>query len=480
MTAPFDHHVSSKPRCIRPRPLRIVLLVLLVAIGLMLGPRVASGAVPCTVNWDGGAGTDLWNDAANWTGDSVPAPTDYVCIPDTVLSQVRIDSSTTATIQAVDSSETLRIEGALSLTDAGVDSSVSNLEIAGTLDGSGTLTVDGSLTWIGGSMVGSGTTVIAPTGTLSIDAGNLGAVAFGSNLGDGPTSPRVLDKQGTATGASGYIYAGSGSLLENAGTFNAQSETGYLWAAGATPPAIHNTGTFRKTVGSGTTAIGATFDNDGSTSVSSGELALQAGDGPEESTGSFTAAAGAVLSFTSGDFDLAASSSIGGVGTVRVPGGSVTVAGTFAPANAEVSGGRLTLNADATPHDVTISCGILDGSGTLTVDGSLTWIGGSMVGSGTTVIAPTGTLSIDAGNLGAVAFGYNLFDGTTSPRVLDNQGTATWASGYIYAGSGSLLENAGTFNAQSETGYLWAAGATPPAIHNTGTFAGIAELQADV
>src|SRR5512132_2511852 len=341
MTAPFDHHVSSKPRCIRPRPLRIVLLVLLVAIGLMLGPRVASGAVPCTVNWDGGAGTDLWNDAANWTGDSVPAPTDYVCIPDTVLSQVRIDSSTTATIQAVDSSETLRIEGALSLTDTGVDSSVSNLEIAGILDGSGTLTVDGSLTWIGGSMVGSGTTVIAPTGTLSIDAGNLGAAAFGYHLFDGTTSPRVLDNQGTAT-----------------------------WAAGATPPAIHNTGTFRKTVGSGTTAIGATFDNDGSTSVSSGELALQAGDGPEESTGSFTAAAGAVLSFTSGDFDLAASSSIGGVGTVRVPGGSVTVAGTFAPANAEVSGGRLTLNADATPHDVTISCGILDGSGTLTVDGS--------------------------------------------------------------------------------------------------------------
>ena len=35
--------------------------------------------------------------------------------------------------------------------------------LAGTLDGSGTLTVDGSLTWIGGSMVGSGTTVIAPT-----------------------------------------------------------------------------------------------------------------------------------------------------------------------------------------------------------------------------------------------------------------------------------------------------------------------------
>ncbi len=158
---------------------------------------------------------------------------------------------------------------------------------------------------------------------------------------------------------------------------------------------------------------------------------FKAGDGAQSSTGSFSTSSGAVLSFASGDFDLNSGASLDGV---RIDA-HVTIAGDV---NVHASGANALT-------------GTLGGSGTLTVDGSLDWTGGSMIGSGTTVIASTGTLSIESG---AVGLGYNFFDGTTSPRILDNQGTATWTSGYIYAVQDSLLENAGTFNAQSETRLL--------------------------
>ncbi len=116
---------------------------------MTLWPGMASGAFTCTVTWDGGAESNSWSDPLNWDGDVVPSTSDSVCIPNTTLSHVLIDSSTTATIQAIDSAETLRVEGNLALTDISVDSSISNLELTGTLDGAGTLTVDGSLDWTG-------------------------------------------------------------------------------------------------------------------------------------------------------------------------------------------------------------------------------------------------------------------------------------------------------------------------------------------
>src|SRR5438874_4467733 len=58
--------------------------VVAAAIVLVLVPAAASrqSATPaaCTINWDGGAGTTSWTDAANWDTDSLPGPADVVCI----------------------------------------------------------------------------------------------------------------------------------------------------------------------------------------------------------------------------------------------------------------------------------------------------------------------------------------------------------------------------------------------------------------
>ena len=46
---------------------------------LALGPD-SRAADPCTISWDGGAGTKRWQDDANWTGNRQPADADTVCI----------------------------------------------------------------------------------------------------------------------------------------------------------------------------------------------------------------------------------------------------------------------------------------------------------------------------------------------------------------------------------------------------------------
>jgi hypothetical protein len=49
------------------------------AIGVAF-ERESLAAAACTRNWDGGASTMSWNDAANWDPDGVPTPTDVACI----------------------------------------------------------------------------------------------------------------------------------------------------------------------------------------------------------------------------------------------------------------------------------------------------------------------------------------------------------------------------------------------------------------
>jgi len=49
-------------------------------VALLLGGAASRASDPCTISWDGGAGTNRWFDSANWTGDRAPGPADEVCI----------------------------------------------------------------------------------------------------------------------------------------------------------------------------------------------------------------------------------------------------------------------------------------------------------------------------------------------------------------------------------------------------------------
>ena len=98
----------------------------------MLASSLTATAVPgCTVEWDGGAGTDRWDDAANWQGDTLPAPSDTACISDTGLASVVVPSSFTAEVNYVVAGEALVVNGTLTLDGTADTSVVDSLTIAG-------------------------------------------------------------------------------------------------------------------------------------------------------------------------------------------------------------------------------------------------------------------------------------------------------------------------------------------------------------
>src|SRR4051794_8943982 len=70
------------------RRMRAAVAALVVLAGLAFATTVNAARLPsftpllgCTVNWDGGAGTSRWHDAANWDTDMLPGSSDRVCIP---------------------------------------------------------------------------------------------------------------------------------------------------------------------------------------------------------------------------------------------------------------------------------------------------------------------------------------------------------------------------------------------------------------
>jgi hypothetical protein len=99
-----------------------------------------------------------------------------------------------------------------------------------------------------------------------------------------------------------------------------------------------------------------------------------------------------------------------------VSGGTISLADA-STSNLTISGGRLNFDTGQTFPNLTLSSsGQLGGSGTVTVTDTLTWTGGSMLGSGKTVIAPGATASISN------ATNNSSFH---ESRVLENAGTVT-------------------------------------------------------
>ncbi len=432
------HESSTRSRSIRPRLPRFgrhALLVLATALVAVAAAGDSIAQPTCTITWDGGAATNSWHDAANWTGDALPGPTDHVCIPASVTVEVSQDAGSVLTVQ---SQGTLSITGgSLTLTDTTESSVTATLtQSGGTLAGTGTLTVNGAFNWSGGTHIDAGTTVIASTATLTIDAPG-GAV--------GVRGGRTFQNNGTATWTSGDIYIDQNGRLENAGTLDATGDNVVTGFFDLTTGLIHNTGTFRKSGGTATTTIFIPFDNDGTVEASAGTLSLEGNDGGS-TTGDFAGSGTDGLIRFASNFTLESGVTLGD--RVTLAAGTLTVSG------------DVSVPAGATFTQSGGNSGIA-GTGTLTVNGAFNWSGGTHIDAGTTVIASTATLTIDAPG-GAV--------GVRGGRTFQNNGTATWTSGDIYIDQNGRLENAGTLDATGDNVVTGFFDLTTGLIHNTGTF----------
>ena len=147
----------------------------------------------------------------------------------------------------------------------------------GILTGAGTLTTDGALTWSGGTMSGTGKTVVSLGATLTLSSTNYKDLS------------RVLEVQGVAdyTGSNlrfGVSQDSPGTIhTTTSGVFNAigEGDFGIIWGAAH---AIVNEGAFTRS-GTGTTTVhsGITFTSSDTAEVKEGTLQL-AGGGTDSGT----------------------------------------------------------------------------------------------------------------------------------------------------------------------------------------------------
>ncbi|HLX61276.1 MAG TPA: PKD domain-containing protein [Planctomycetota bacterium] len=235
-----------------------------------------------------------------------------------------------------------------------------------TMNGSGTSIVagTGTMNWTGGAMIGTGTTTISQSITLAV---NCGANTPGMN-------GWILNLAGKMTynATSGYFNSASaaqinilpGALLDIQSATSSTPQTDFN-NGGGNPSTISNAGTLRMS-GSGTAHIGNLVVNTGTIDASGGKLVLSCGGG--------------VVITTLND------------GTV-IKGTGLT----FQNLGTLLMNGTTTVNS---PDSFEFPPGVtMNGSGTSIVagTGTLNWTGGAMIGTGKTTISQATTLAVNCG-----------------------------------------------------------------------------------
>jgi hypothetical protein len=314
------------------------------------------------------------------------------------------------------------VEGTLSI-DAATAMQNLTLGSLGTLTGAADVTVNGLLNWTGGTMSGTGHTIIAAGAEFS-------APGAGGRILDG----RDIDNAGTAIfSGSPIVVISAGITVNNSGLVSQQADSFFIRGPGIV---VNNSGTFIKSGGTVVTTD-AVVNNTGTVAVETGSLRFT---GSGEGNGSFQASAGAAVVFA-GDFVLDAGSTLTGDGVVMIVQGTVT------------------LNGPVMAENLYLENGTLGGAGSLTVYGTLNWTDGVMVGSGSTDIAVGAELNFDF----TIGFQTRILDG----RTLNIIGTATWYTGSMRAQNGAQINNTGTF---LSTGDGVLSGDDRVAFINAGTF----------
>jgi hypothetical protein len=212
----------------------------------------ATGGITCsgTICWDGGAGTNLWTDAANWTSDRLPDAGDIVVINLGGTNSVLLNSGdhTVGSITVTDpfeiSSASLVVDGPADFLNTLTISEASRLQLDGptriqtltmlasTLTGAGAVRVLGAADLVSSALSGNGTLTTEGATTLTdngvtIDGRrwiNAGTVMHTGDAQIGFANGAVIENTGTWTlsGASTdplALLAGSGNRFINSGQF---------------------------------------------------------------------------------------------------------------------------------------------------------------------------------------------------------------------------------------------------------------------
>jgi hypothetical protein len=128
--------------------------------------------------FDGGGGSNLWNNPDNWSLHRLPTAQDDVTIGNTFNVVLSGAAAAVRTLSLQDSASlsagaSLTI-GANSYAQAGTTLA---LQPGGTLDGAGDVTLQGTFDWTGGAMRGSGRTLVAFGGHVTVSGADVKELA---------------------------------------------------------------------------------------------------------------------------------------------------------------------------------------------------------------------------------------------------------------------------------------------------------------
>jgi RHS repeat-associated protein len=236
---------------------RACALIMVLFAVLAVGAASASAESLCTDTWVGPS-EGAWETAADWSTGEVPTSVDVACVG--AGKTVKI-SSGTHEVGVLQGEGSISLSSTLAIVNALEESSIKALTLTGTLKGAGTVSVAESLSWSGGKMEGTGSTVL--------QSGATGSVTGTSRLHE-----RSFVNNGTVT-VSGetWLYEEAGATFTNVGTFIANStRIDDLEASGTTT--FVNRGTFKKTGGNAKAKVFPEFYNYGTIVATYGEIVI--------------------------------------------------------------------------------------------------------------------------------------------------------------------------------------------------------------
>ena len=409
--------------------------------------------LPFTIKWTNFYSGD-WSVASNWFPNLSPGSNESVIIPQQVVVTLNSD---------------------VNLHDFTLGTGDGGPELTGT----GRLSISGTGTWTGGTMSGSGATIIQPGATLNV-------ATFIGYAGVYQTT-RTLENGGTINWGGGNWYMNDAVLTNDPGSsFQIFGSAAFTFGGGA--PRFDNAGTFAGGSNGPTSFNEVAFDNYGTVNAMNDTLTMGGGGlqaGTVNILGNATLALGGTYTgnpviMGAGTFEIVGGNSTLG-GTINVTGsnifnnGSVDFIGNYTCTNNVMAftGGEAYFDGSGTvsPNILNLN-GIMGGAQNVTVNGAMNWSGGTMNGSGRTIIRPGVTLTL------ATFTGYGGISQQT--RTLENGGTVIWGGGTWNMNDAVITNDPGasfqlqgpiTFNYQGgsprfdNAGYLYAASNGPTSFY---------------
>jgi hypothetical protein len=406
---------------------------------------------PITFQWTNTAGGD-WYIVSNWTPNLAPGSNDSIIL---------VAGGTITMNSNVDLTD---VTFGLADNDVPFGSGEGN---APTLTGTGGITVHGTMAWESGNITGSEHLIIAPGATL--DFVNPEAITL---------SGSTLENQGTINW-SGVGMEISGDITNDVGAlFQFFGDVSFNYIGGT--PQFDNAGTIILATNAITAFEGVAFDDYGTVDFPSGTLTLNGGG---ILAGPISLPAGATINLEGVSFTSTSNLSLVGPGTLVMSCDSASLGGTINVSGSNIfNGGFVDFTGNYTctntmiisqgsayfdgtglvaPFSLTLSGGAasLGGTQNVTITGAMTWAGGSMNGTGSTIISPGATMTINNPSY----LGMNS-------RTLDNAGTIVWVgAGGIDMNAAVITNRPGAlFNAQNAAAIQFGGGS--PRFDNAGTF----------